>query len=150
MRKADAVCGLIALAFGAAFAFEAQRINDPGADVIGPGAFPFLLGLIIAACGAALCVMALHGARHTDERPAQARWLVLGAALALLGVYTHSLTAFGFLLATTLFVAVCLALLGKRGLVRLSLAGLAVSIAVFVLFGLVLGVDLPKGRLFAG
>jgi putative tricarboxylic transport membrane protein len=85
-----------------------------------------------------------------DERLPSARWIVLGAALALLVVYTHSLARVGFLIATALFVATCLALLGRRGLLQLAAAGIAVSVGIFVIFGLLLGVDLPKGRLFAG
>ena len=139
------VCGLVALVFGAAIAVEAQRIADPGADVIGPGAFPFWLGLIIAACGVALCVRGLGAGREGREPPV--RWLALAASVVLLVAYAHSLARLGFLVATALFVAAALALLGERGLVRLALAGVAVSVAVFVLFGLVLGVDLPKGLL---
>ena len=149
MRRADALCGLVMLAFGAAVAIEARRIPDPGADVIGPAAFPFVLGLVIAACGAALSVMAVRDAGSAGETLPRARWLVLGAALALLLVYTHSLARIGFLVATALFIAVCLALLGERGLVRLAVAGIVASLAIFVIFGMLLGVDLPKGRLFA-
>ena len=93
-------------------------------DVIGPGAFPFLLGLIIAACGAGLLLTSL---RSKSEESEPARWLVVGAALALLVAYTHSLAYLGFLLATALFVPACLALLGGRDLVRLAVAG-AVSV----------------------
>ena len=150
MHKADAVWGLVTLAFGAAIAVEAQRIPDPGADVIGPAAFPFVLGLMIAACGAALCARALNAVRSADDKLPPARWLVLGTALTLLVVYTQSLARVGFLLATTLFVAACLALLGQRGLVRLAAAGIAVSLTLFVIFGWGLGVDLPRGRLLAG
>jgi hypothetical protein len=149
MRRADALCGLVMLAFGAAVAIEAQRIPDPGADVIGPAAFPFVLGLIITACGAALCVMAVRDAGSAVETLPKARWLVLGAALALLLVYTHSLARLGFLVATALFITVCLALLGERGLVRLAVAGIVASLAIFLIFGMLLGVDLPRGRLFA-
>ena len=138
------------LAFGAAVAIEAQRIPDPGADVIGPGAFPFVLGLIIAACGATLSLKALSAARGPGESLPPARWVVLGAALALLLVYTHGMARLGFVTATALFVAACLALLGARGLVRLATAGVVASAAIFVIFGLVLGVDLPKAPWLPG
>ena len=150
MRKADAVCGAVALALGVVIAVEARRIPDPGADVIGPGAFPFVLGVIIAACGAALCLMALNRTRAADEGPPPARWVVLGAAVALLAAYTHGLARLGFVAATALFVAVCLALLGERGLVRIGVAGVVASLAIFIIFGLLLGVDLPKGPFLAG
>jgi putative tricarboxylic transport membrane protein len=150
MRTGNAVCGAVALLLGVIIAVEARRIPDPGIDVIGPGAFPFGLGLILAACGAALCLMALNRARLPDERPHPARWVVLGAAVALLAAYTQGLAQLGFVLATALFVAICLALLGERGPVRLGVAGVAVSLAIFIIFGLLLGVDLPKGPFFAG
>jgi putative tricarboxylic transport membrane protein len=149
MRKADAACGMAALALGLVIALEAQRIPDPGADAIGPGAFPFTLGLNIAACGAVLCAFALGSPPGIGER-SRARWLVLGAALALLVLYTQSLAWLGFILTTAVFIPACLALLGERGLARLAAAGIVASIAIFLIFGLVLGVDLPTGRLFAG
>jgi putative tricarboxylic transport membrane protein len=149
-RTSDALCGAILLALGGAIAVEARRIPDPGADVIGPAAFPFVLGLMVAACGAALCVKAAGAGSAAREAPSPGRWLVLGAILALLVAYTDGLGRLGFLPTTALFVTLCLALLGKRGPVRLMAAGVAVSLAIFVIFGLALGVDLPKGRLFAG
>jgi putative tricarboxylic transport membrane protein len=147
--RPDAIAGLATLALGSVIAVEAQRIPDPGMDVIGPGAFPFVLGLIIAGCGLGLVLVSLA----TDIRAAKeerARWLVLGAALALLVAYAHALAYLGFLVATALFVAACLALLDQRSPVCIAIAASLVSVIVFAVFGFILRVDLPVGRVFVG
>ncbi len=149
MRRA-AAAALVTLAFGTLFAVEARRLEDPGVDAIGPGAFPFALGVVIAACGAALLVFALRGVVTRAEETGPARWGVLAAALALLLVYVHTLEWTGFALATAAFVPACLALLGARGALRLAVAGVAASLVASLVFGRLLGVDLPAGRLFTG
>ena len=87
---------------------------------------------------------------HGDEQvriPFDAALVAVGRAAR---TADYGLDRLGFIAATALFVPACLALLTERGLLRLTGAAIAVSIAVFVLFGLVLGVDLPKGRLLSG
>jgi putative tricarboxylic transport membrane protein len=148
MLRPDVICGLATLGLGIVIALEAQRIPDPGMDVIGPGAFPFVLGLIIAACGLGLLLVSLVASRGTEQD--RARWLVLGAALALLVVYAHALAYLGFLLATALFTAACLALLGQRSPARIAIAASLVSAIVFAVIGILLRVDLPLGRIFVG
>jgi putative tricarboxylic transport membrane protein len=149
LLRPDLIAGVVTLGLGVLIAVEAQRIPDPGMDVIGPGAFPFVVGVIIAACGGGLLLGSLRShILPTNEEGA--RWLVLGAALALLVVYAHALAYLGFLLATALFVAACLALLGLRSPARIAIAASLVSVIVFAVFGFILRVDLPVGRIFVG
>ncbi|HEY8370646.1 MAG TPA: tripartite tricarboxylate transporter TctB family protein [Thermodesulfobacteriota bacterium] len=152
MRRAETVAALATLAFGTFVVVQARALEDPGLDAIGPGAFPAVLGLVIAACGVVLLVQALAPRRREAEGDAEppTRFGVLAVALALLVAYARSLEWIGFSLATVLFVAACLALLGVRSLARLVVTGIAVSLAVTVVFGRLLGVDLPAGRLFGG
>ncbi|HEX7125322.1 MAG TPA: tripartite tricarboxylate transporter TctB family protein [Thermodesulfobacteriota bacterium] len=152
MRRTETVAALVTLAFGTFVAVQARALEDPGLDAIGPEAFPMVLGLVIAACGAVLLAQSLVPGRREAEGDAEppARWGALAATLALLVAYARSLEWIGFPLATVLFVGACLALLGARGLARFVVAGIAVSLAVTVIFGRLLGVDLPAGRLFGG
>jgi putative tricarboxylic transport membrane protein len=149
LLRPDVVAGVVTLGLGLLIAVEARRIPDPGMDVIGPGAFPFVLGVMIAACGLGIVLAAVRtSVRAANEEGA--RWPVLGAALALLVVYAHALAYVGFLLATGVFVAACLALLGQRSPVRIAVAASLVAVIVFAVFGFLLRVDLPLGSIFVG
>lgn len=146
MRRADAAVALVTIAVGAFVVTQAQGLEDPGHDALGPSAIPTALGVVIAACGAVLLAGTVAGRPGAERDPA--RWGLLGATIALLLAYVHGIGWLGFPLATTLFVVACLALLGARGWPRLVLAGVTVSLVVTVAFGRLLGVDLPSGRLF--
>lgn len=148
MRRAEAAAGLVTLAFGAFVVVQARALEDPGLDAIGPGAIPTALGLVIAGSGLVLLVQALVGRRADATESEPARWGLLGTAVLLLLAYVHGIEWLGFPLATALFVTANLVLLGTRGLPRLVVAGIAISLVVTLAFGRLLGVDLPAGRLF--
>ena len=143
--RSDLIAGVGTFVLGAVIAVEARRIPDGGTDGIGPGTFPFALGVIIALCGAALLLGALK-APPAEAGHDSVRWPVVWTAFALLVAYAFALAYLGFLLATILLVPALLVLLGPRDIRRVSLSAVAVSGAVFVIFGKLLGVDLPVGR----
>lgn len=147
--RSDLIAGAGTFVLGAVVAVEAHRIPDSGTDSIGPGTFPFALGIIIALCGAATVVGALKAAPKVEE-PEHVRWAVVWTAFALLVAYTFALAYLGFLLATVILVPALLALLGTRNVKGISFSAVAVSGAVFLIFGKLLGVDLPLGIVFGG
>jgi hypothetical protein len=147
--RPDLIAGVGTLVLGAVIVIEANRIPDGGTDSIGPGTFPVALGIIIALCGAAILLGALKPAPAGADREA-VRWPVVWTAFALLVAYTSALAYLGFLLATVVLVPALLVLLGTRDIKGISLSAVAVSGAVFLIFGKLLGVDLPSGIIFGG
>lgn len=146
----EMVTGAVTLALGVVIAVAAHRIADPGMDSIGPGTFPFALGVIIAVCGVAIMLVALKRT-PPKEREEPIRWHVVWTAFALLFAYSFALAYLGFLLATVVLVPALLILLGtRRAAMRIALSALVVSGAVFLIFGTLLGVDLPTGTFFGG
>lgn len=146
----DLTSGVVTFLVGASIAFEAYRLPDPQVDVLGPSAFPLALGIVIALCGAAIVVAQLLATRRAAG-PLQvepARWGLLAAALVLLVLYTQGIARLGFPVMTALFSAAFLVALGERGALRITAASLGISLVIYVLFGVLLGVDLPLGKVF--
>jgi len=147
--RSDLAAGAVTLAIGILISLEARRIPDTGVDAVGPGTFPFFLGLVIGVCGLLIGGKALLKAPAADRRDA-IRWHVVGAAFALLFAYSYSLGYIGFPLATLIVVPALLVLLGTRAIRTLAISAIATSACVFLIFGKFLGVDLPTGMLFGG
>ncbi|TCR63481.1 tripartite tricarboxylate transporter TctB family protein [Bosea sp. BK604] len=147
--RPDLIVGAVTFLLGAVVAVEAHRIPDSGTDAIGPGTFPFFLGIIIALCGAATVFSALKSAPEAEDHE-PVRWGVVWTAFVLLVAYTFALAYLGFPLATVILVPAMLLLLGTRDVKGISVSAVAVSGAVFLIFGKVLGVDLPLGLVFGG
>lgn len=147
--RSDLIVGAVTFVLGAVVAVEAHRIPDSGTDTIGPGTFPFALGIVIALCGAATVFSALKASSESEDHE-PVRWGVVWTAFALLVAYTFALAYLGFLLATVILVPAMLLLLGTRDVKGISLSAVAVSGAVFLIFGKALGVDLPLGLVFGG
>jgi putative tricarboxylic transport membrane protein len=143
----DKVAGLLlgAVALGYVFAargFETGFIADP----IGPKAFPYAIGMLALVASGALLVRPKAPPRPALDAPARLRALVLAASLAL---YAVVLDRMGFVLATTLEMAVLVGLF-RGSLWKGLLGGLAVSAGFFLVFAYGLSVPLPLGSWFGG
>jgi putative tricarboxylic transport membrane protein len=145
VRTSDFYSGLTTLLTGLGVVIVAARIPDPGHDVIGPGAFPMVLGVVLAVCGVAILLASLPACRAPEAQ--RSRWPVLIAILALLIVYAVTLDSVGFVPGTAAFVIGSLLLLGVRKPFELASASVGISISVYIIFSLLLDVKLPTGHL---
>jgi hypothetical protein len=99
----DFLTGLMFLFFGAAAMVLSRGLTIGTAAKMGPGYFPFVLGLLLAALGAALLWRSLLPAKDRESWPSlQLKPL----AIVLLSVFLFSqiLKPFGLLLSTALLV----------------------------------------------
>lgn len=142
----DRVLGVLllglALVYGwAAKGLEAGFISDP----LGPKTFP----LIIAIC---LGLSSLYLIARPDPGPSwpgAGFWPRLALVLASLTAYAYLLVPLGFVISTTLEMALLSFLFGTRTWKGLA-AGLIFSMVVYWLFTKGLGVPLPLGKILAG
>jgi hypothetical protein len=160
--------GLVILLVAGAYIWEAHNVPEfyqiPG--VPGPTTFPYLLGLVFAACGAWLLISPkdlvdqIRKAKETaapapaaDAEPAPgllariaAEWHLL-AMWAVIIVYLWFMPDIGFPLTTFVLLVVFFRLLGEtRWLFILGLA-LASTVVIYVIFKMGLNVRLPLGVL---
>lgn len=99
----DFFAGLIFLFFGVLAAYVARDYPMGSAVRMGPGYFPFVLGVLLALLGACICIrsLALVGER-VEAMNLRALSLVLGA----IGVFAATIESAGIVIATILLVGV--------------------------------------------
>jgi len=99
----DFCAGLIFLFFGALAAYVARDYPMGSAVRMGPGYFPYLLGILLALLGVAICIkgLVIRGERIEAASP-RALLLVLGAV----GVFAGTIESAGIVIATTLLVGI--------------------------------------------
>ena len=146
----------ILLAASAGYLAAASLIGGPEGEyaAVGPRAFPIAIGLALAACAAWIGLRRGGGAdaplpaADRDVPPGEgvsADWRAAAPAAAGFLAYLVLLGPVGYLLATAVFIPVEARLLGSRSWRRDVIAGLAVTVAIHAVLGLVLGLRLPAG-----
>ena len=127
----DFCAGLIFLFFGALAAYVARDYPMGSAVRMGPGYFPYLLGILLALLGVAICIKSLviRGERIEAASP-RALLLVLGAV----GVFAATIEIAGIVIATVLLVGIGAAASPEsrlREVVVLIVFLLALAVGVF-------------------
>ena len=137
------------LIFFAALLYLRESLNFRGVavgDVLGPAAYPALIGTLVAL----LAVMQWVRSRPTPAATQDAFWhqhrraAVLGAYLL---AYVLLLEPVGVLVSTFTFLLLSHIWLGERRWLRAAATGLAITIALWLLFDRLLHANLPAGIL---
>ncbi len=135
--------GLFALVLGTAVAGYAATFPELEGGYPGPGLFPGLVGVGLAACGLVLLIR--PGApERTDEPVVDAGWIGrarFGAGLLLVLVFPWLRGSLGFFLASSLLALTVARLLGARWTATVLTSALA-SGAIYLFFTRLLGVPL--------
>jgi putative tricarboxylic transport membrane protein len=139
----DRILGAACLALGAAFVWGASGIETGFiVDPLGPRTFPIIIGSLLAIASAYVLL-------RPDPEP---EWPVRGKALEIVGAvivlvgYALALEPVGFVIATAVAAALLSWRLGSRP-VWAAVSGLGISLGIYVVFHLVLGLSLAKGPL---
>ena len=148
MNTAETVAGGVFVALGAAMLFESLKLAYFGEGGPGPGFLPrwvagglILCGLVLAAKG----IRPALGVRAVVPWPDASGWRRIALMLAALAVALILLDKLGFLVVTTVFMAVLIFGLGVRSWPMLASIPLIAAIGLYVVFAVWLRVPLPKG-----
>ena len=140
----DRIFGLVVLAVALGYIFSATGIEKSFfSDPMGPRAFPYLIGGVCAVCG---LVIALKPDPE-PQWPAILALAKLGLACLVLVAYAELLKPMGFLVPTAIAAGVVSYLISPR-VVPSVLAGIGLSVGLFVIFKYGLGLGLfavPRG-----
>jgi hypothetical protein len=136
-----AVLGLV----GAFFALASLRLPFGDFNLPGPGFLPFALGLVLIALSVVIFVAAFH-------EPAKAPRIELGHAPVLIALAGLIATAFfferlGAFLSLGGFTALMLVFVARVRLIPAVLSSIVGMLAVWYVFKVLLGVQLPVGPL---
>jgi hypothetical protein len=148
-RTVDAVVAVILFVIGAVVIGESRRLGaEWTSDGPGAGYFPFYIGLILCISSAAILY------RSVSPKSADKRTFVdreqLGRVLSVLvpvAIYVLAIVFLGLYVASAIYIALFMIVLGKYNAVRSVVLGVAVSAAFFVLFEAWFKVPLYKGTL---
>lgn len=134
----DRIFGLVVAVAALGFILSATQVQTSFlTDPVGPKLFPMMIGAIALLCAVMIII-------KPDPDPVWPPWktaLSLGVCAVVLIAYAYSLKPFGFLVPT----AVCIAILSFQIHPRIPtalLAGIGVSIGLFLLFRYGLGLSL--------
>jgi putative tricarboxylic transport membrane protein len=150
MRNRTDIIGSVLLIFiGIGVVIESLRLQLGTPLMPKPGFFPFLGGSLLI--GLSIIPLVQDWLRR-DQSTRQPRKVVgeLRKPVILIvsmSIYTAVLEPLGYLLPTIILVAVILRVLGVTSWKILILASLGLSVGAYVLFGRILGIDLPTGVL---
>lgn len=139
----DRIFGLVASLLALAYIASATQIETSFlSDPVGPRSFPILIGIVGAICG----VMMILKPDEEPVWPAKQVFLSLGFAVLVLIAYAYSLKPFGFIIPTALAAGILSYQISPNPKYA-SLAGIGLSLGLFVLFKYAFGlglVALPK------
>jgi len=140
----DRIFGLVVTLVALAYVASATQIPTSFlADPVGPKTFPILVGSIAALCG---IVVVLRPDPNPDW-PALKTLSALFAAVLVLIAYAYALKPMGFIIPTAITAAILSYQIAPHPR-RAMLAGIGLSVGLFVLFKFALGLGLvafPKG-----
>ena len=151
MRTMEIIVAVLLLAFGVTIAIASYSLGAKWADD-GPqaGYFPFYIGVLITISSLVTLAQALLGRSPGGSKSFVERGqlkLVLAVLLPAL-VYALGIQWFGIYLASAVYMAVFMIWLGKYAWWKAALLGIAVSVAVFLMFEVWFKVPLHKGTLY--
>ncbi len=145
----DAIVAAILLVVGLVVVFEARRLGASWtSDGPGAGYFPFYIGLIVCISSLGILYQSLLGkARDTatfvDRQQLRRVFSVLGPA----AVYVFAIMFLGLYVASAIYIALFMIILGKYSPIKSVIVGVAVNALFFMMFEVWFKVPLYKGSL---
>jgi ABC-type uncharacterized transport system permease subunit len=145
----DAVVAAVLFMVGAVVVFEARKLGaEWTSDGPGAGYFPFYIGLIL--CISCLGILVQAVSPKSRDRDAFVDREQLGRVVSVLGpalVFVLAITFLGMYVASAIYIALFMVILGKYSPLRSILVGVLVNVAFFMMFEVWFKVPLFKGSL---
>ncbi len=150
MNKAETVAGAVCVAIGVLMLLESRTFPYFLEGVPGPGFLPLWISFGIIGTGLVLTAKGIRPNLVSQEPipwPDATGWRRVGLTLGALAISLLLLETLGFLVTTTLFMAVVVFCLGVRSWRMLASVPLLSAIGLYAIFAVWLRVPLPKGIL---
>jgi hypothetical protein len=145
----EAAVALLILVMGLVVLFGSRKLGS-GWTSDGPGAgyFPFYIGIILCVSAAGAAFQALFGKKRNtdifvDSEQLRRVMMVLLPAL----VYVGAVQFIGIYIASAIYIAGFMIILGKFHKAKSIVAGLVIAVLFFLLFEVWFKVPLAKGKL---
>ena len=145
----DAVVAACLAVIGLVEVIEARRLGaEWTTDGPGAGYFPFYVGLILLISGVAIFVQSLRARKNDDSTFVDSVQLrrVLSVFVPSV-IYVGAIMLLGLYVASAIFIALFMIVLGKYSAVKSVIIGVAVNALFFLMFEVWFKVPLYKGAL---
>jgi putative tricarboxylic transport membrane protein len=146
-RLGDVIVALVLLASGLFFMWQAARLPFGQVGLPGPGFFPFALGIALALLALAILYCVWQGSAGMGEAIYLGHRDVLLTLAALAGA-AFAFERVGVYVALGTFAAFLLLLVARSALWRVLAGATLGMVAVWLFFGVALGVRLPAGDIW--
>ena len=146
MRSRDLVSSLFWVGFGLIFTIGGLKHGLIRQGIPGPGALPFIIGLILISLSLTILIPALIQKLEKREKLSLAgeSFKKMGLALLALFAYAFLLKPLGFLLTTLVFLIFVLRFIEPQKWTTVLTFSLLTAVAAYLIFA-ALQVELPKG-----
>ncbi len=145
----DAVVAVLVIILGGVVVFGSRKLGSEWtSDGPGAGYFPFYIGLILCISGIGVLYQALAGKKKNTEVFVDRE--SLGRVLSVLvpaAVYVGAIQLIGIYVASAIYIALFMVILGKYGWLKSAIIALAVNTVFFMMFEVWFKVPLHKGSL---
>lgn len=145
----EAAVAALVILFGLVVLFGSRNLGS-GWTSDGPGAgyFPFYIGIILCVSGAGILYQSLLGKKRNTEIFVDGEQIkrVL-SVLVPAAIYVLAIQVFGIYIASAVYIAGFMIVLGKFSRVKSAALGLAIAVIFFVLFEVWFKIPLFKGWL---
>ena len=145
LHSVEVVVALLVFALGLTILIGSWKLGSNWtSDGPGPGYFPFYISLIMCISGAGVAIQALR--KRSDGIFADGRQLKQVMIVLLpAAVYVLAVQLVGIYVASAIYIALFMTLLGKYSPVKSTLAALVIMVLFFLLFEVWFKVPLYKG-----
>jgi len=145
-NRSDIIGSVLLILVGIGVVVESIRLKVGTPLMPQPGFFPFLGGLLLIGLSIVLLVQGWLGrSEQKQEAFGELRRPVI--LIVSMSVYTAILDPVGYVLPTIAIAVLILRVLGVTSWKVLILASVGLSVGTYILFGRLLGIDLPAGVL---
>ena len=143
----DAVVAVLVLIMGGVVIFGSRKLGSEwGDDGPGAGYFPFYIGVILCISGIGVLYQALAGKEKNTEVFVDREQL--GRVFSVLipaAIYVVAIQFIGIYVASAIYIALFMIILGKYSWLKSAIIGLAVNTLFFMMFEVWFKVPLHKG-----
>lgn len=146
-RRVEAVVAILLLIIGIGVVVESYKLGSGWtSDGPGSGYFPFYIGLIIVIASLGMLFQALTSKSDAVFVDAEQLQRVLSVLLPATG-YVLATVFLGLYIASAIYIALFMVVLGKYGWIKSVLIALIVNVVFFLMFEVWFKVPLYKGTL---
>jgi putative tricarboxylic transport membrane protein len=148
LKDGDVISGAVLAALGVYIVMQARAWEYSGPDGPGPGFFPFWYGVAMVALS--LLLIGSRVRKGADENGGAIDWPATGRALSTWAAFALSIALMGwlgFVVSFALLTFFTVAVIFRRSLITAGITAVVSALAFYLLFPVVLSVELPTGLL---